>query len=59
MVECKCPMCKKLHHVNMITTSSARPWVYCKGCRQKASSLPDRSGSISNGASTQTSGHFD
>lgn len=42
-IECRCPMCKKLHDVNTVTLSPARPWIYCSDCNPKVAA---RSGGI-------------
>jgi len=41
LIECKCPMCKKIHKHKMLSRSFIRPWIYCDNCKGKASNVSD------------------
>ena len=56
-VECKCPMCKKLHKMKVNWIGVGRPWKYCNQCSGKVSAL---SGGLDNSqhSKSYTSVHF-
>lgn len=59
ILECKCPMCKKLHKQRIAHKGSTRPWLYCNKCQPKVASRTSHVRPATNHYLSQSCGHFE
>jgi len=58
-IECKCPMCKKLHKQSIPWKHSTRPWIYCKLCQPKVASRASHVRPVTSHYPAMHTGHFE